>query len=317
MANIDLKEPPKTLLDHTLRTAPLNVVYGTAASVALGATAGAASGVLRNAPAIPAAFKTSIKTGVFAFTFFSIREYALIPLLTTASLYPSPLPPAPGTPPPSPPSPHTHNLLPTSLSGALAGFAFSYFQRPGTPIATHGRAGVTLALGCVVLQGIVNEADLIRIKALARGGNRNDAVAPLTEGPALSSSARAPLPTSIASSASSAAAPSTSSSSSSPYLTDLTAAPHPSSPTTTPSDPGRETFSERSDRLITSAFSWLKLTAANASPMKKLEEGEWEKKLQGVLGGVEEEREKIRRERMELEALERRLREASERERAK
>ncbi|GAA5896346.1 hypothetical protein JCM6882_000991 [Rhodosporidiobolus microsporus] len=317
MAQINLKEPTKTLMDHTLRTAPLNVVYGTAASIALGATAGAASGVVRNAPAIPAAFKTSINTGVFAFTFFSIREYALIPLLTTASLYPSPLPPPPGSAAPPPPSPHTHNLLPTSLSGALAGVAFSYFQRgPATPLATHARAGVTLALGCVVLQGIVNEADIIRIRALARGEDPHSgeelpviSSTPLPGAP--TSSPTAPAPTS------STPLPSSSSSASPTYFTDLTTAPHPSSPTTTASDPGRETFSERSDRLISSAFSWLKLTAARASPVKRMEEGEWEKKLQGVLGGVEEEREKVRRERMELEALEKRLAEASARERAK
>lgn len=45
---------------------------GLSSSVAgLGAAAGAASGVARNQPAIPTAFQASVKTGIFAFTFFS------------------------------------------------------------------------------------------------------------------------------------------------------------------------------------------------------------------------------------------------------
>ncbi|GAA6032653.1 hypothetical protein JCM8097_004863 [Rhodosporidiobolus ruineniae] len=304
------QEPPKTLLEHTLRTAPLNVVYGTAASTALGAAAGAASGVARNAPAIPAAFKTAINTGVFSFTFFSIREYAAIPLLTLASLHPSPLPPSPEHPSSSPPAaqnPHTHNLLPTTVSGLFAGGAFSYFQRPGPP-AMHVRAGVTLALGCAVLQGIVNEADVIRIKMLVWGEERARAKADEQAGlpvastlPSPSSAAYAspsPLPASTSASTSQQPA-------SSPYFTDLTTAPHPSSPDF--SDPGRETFSERSDRLAGDAWGWVKKQAGKVSPVKRLEEGEYEGRLKGLLDGVEAEREKVKRERMELEALEKML----------
>ncbi|GAA5854038.1 hypothetical protein JCM8547_008201 [Rhodosporidiobolus lusitaniae] len=292
----DVQEPPKTLLDHTLRTAPLNVVYGTAAATGLGATSGASSAVLRNAPAIPAAFQTATRTGVFSFAFFSIREYALIPLLTHLTVLPSPLlPPSPD----SPPSPHTHNLLPTTLSGLLAGSAFSFFQRgPATPAATHGRAGITLALGCAVLQGIVNEADLIRIRMLSRGRDEERAgqPAPLSPSPAPSSSFPSPSP----------AAPQPASQTPS-LFSDLTTAPHPSSPSF--SDPGRETFSERSDRLIASTWTSLKSTLSSVAPLKRMEEGEYEKKLREGLERVEEEKKRVEQERRELEGLERMLEE--------
>lgn len=93
---------PTSLVDHTLRTAPLNVVYGSLASstlpssartasqrltldsyphtAALGAAAGAASGVVRDQPAIPAAFKTALRTGVFSFSFFSALHLCTSPL---------------------------------------------------------------------------------------------------------------------------------------------------------------------------------------------------------------------------------------------
>ncbi|GAA5971027.1 hypothetical protein JCM11641_004117 [Rhodosporidiobolus odoratus] len=317
--NIDLDKEPTTLFDYTLRTAPLAVVYNSAAITALGATAGGTAAVLRNTPAIPAAFKTAIRTGVFGFTFFSIREYALIPLLTTASLHPSPLPSpsSSSTSALAQSSPHTHNLLPTTLSGLLAGTAFSYLQRssPSVPSTTHARAGLTLALGCVVLQGIVNEADVVRIKLLGWGEERErikreqavdagDGPSLAPTGPTVPSSTSGPIsapsPASHVPSAASSSAPAPPPPN--PYLTDLTQAPHPSSPSF--SDPGRETFAERSDRLFLDAWTWIKAKAATVSPVKKMQEGEYESKMRGVLKGVEEERERVRRERMELEALE-------------
>lgn len=46
----------------------------------LGAAAGAATGVVRDQPAIPAAFRTAIRTGVFSFTFFSAPRLPLLAL---------------------------------------------------------------------------------------------------------------------------------------------------------------------------------------------------------------------------------------------
>ncbi|BGP16928.1 hypothetical protein JCM10213_007373 [Rhodosporidiobolus nylandii] len=299
MAQTGQEHLPTSLLDHTLRTAPLNVVYGFTASTVLGAAAGATSGVLRNAPAIPAAFQTGVNTAAFSFTFFSIREYAVIPLLTTFSLHPSPLP-SPTNEPPAASSPHTHNLLPTTIAGVFAGTAFSYFRRPATPAATHARAGLTLALGCAVLQGIVNEGDVIRIKLLAWGEERERAKREAASLPAPApSSPSSSLPAPSSATASPAPAPATS------YLSDLTNAPHPSSPSF--SDPGRETFSERSDRLFGDAWGWVKTQASKVAPLKRMEEGEYEKKMQGLLAGVEEEKKRVERERMELEALEKML----------
>ncbi|GAA6002957.1 hypothetical protein JCM10207_001918 [Rhodosporidiobolus poonsookiae] len=306
MAQTTREYTPTSLLDYTLRTAPLNTLYGTAAATACGATAGAATAVLRNVPAIPAAAQTTIRTGAFSFAFFSIREYGVIPLLTTFSLHPSPLSPSPAAP-----SPHTHNLLPTFLSGALAGTAFSYFQRGAAgSAATHARAGVTLALGCAVLQGVVNEMDVVRIRMLVWGEERQRAKIDPPASSADTASAptpgtlpppRAPVPSPTPSSSSSRA-PSAAPTSSS-YLTSLTTAPSPSSPHF--SDPGRETFSERSDRLLGDLWGWTKRTVGAVSPVKRMEEGEYEKRLEGVLRGVEEERGRVKEERAELERLQR------------
>ncbi|GAA5900221.1 hypothetical protein JCM8208_002055 [Rhodotorula glutinis] len=312
-ATTQQQRPPTSLLDHTLRTAPLNIVYGTAASTTLGAAAGAATGVVRDQPAIPAAFRTAIRTGVFSFTFFSIREYAVIPLLTHLSLHPSPLPPSPtssssSTPPAPPPNPHTANLVPTTLSALIAGTAFSAYQRPA-PALLHARAGLTLAIGCAVLQGIVNEADLIRIKMLLRGeekarvrrfedevaGAGEGAAAPLALGGAPSRAGGAPT--------AAGATPTTPS-----VHTDLT---HQvaTTPSLLASDPGRETFSERSDRLISSAWAWTRAKASSLSPVTKLDEDEYARRLRERMDGVERERERVRGEREELERVGERLKE--------
>ncbi|GAA5854863.1 hypothetical protein JCM9279_005542 [Rhodotorula babjevae] len=311
MAAPTQQPPPTSLLDHTLRTAPLNIVYGTAASTTLGAAAGAATGVVRDQPAIPAAFRTALRTGVFSFTFFSIREYALVPLLTHLSLHPSPLPPSPGAAAPRvPPNPHTANLVPTTLSALVAGTAFSAYQRPAPPLL-HARAGLTLAIGCAVLQGIVNEADLLRIKMLLRGEEQarvrrfEDEVAGAGQGAAAASAAEVAGRGGARSSAPGAPpspppAPR--------VTTDLT---HQvaTTPSLSPSDPGRETFSERSDRLISSAWAWTRATASALSPVTKLDEDEYARRLRDRLEGVERERERVRGEREELERVGERLKE--------
>lgn len=69
-----------------------------------------------------------------------------------------------------------------------------------------------------------------------------------------------------------------------------------------PSVPSRETFSERSDRLIGSAFDSFKTGLGRLSPVKKMEEGDYERLLREKLAAVESEREQVRREREELEA---------------
>ncbi|GAA6049731.1 hypothetical protein JCM3770_004431 [Rhodotorula araucariae] len=303
--------PPTSLLDHTLRTAPLAVVYGTLASTGLGAAAGAATGVIRDQPAIPAAFKTALRTGVFSFTFFSIREYAVIPLLTHFALHPSPLPPPPGSaaPPPLPRNPHTANLVPTTLAGLVAGTAFSAQSRPGPLVALHARAGLTLALGCAVLQGIVNEADLIRLRMLLWGEER--ARARRFEA-SLETGASAPAPASPGQGVgtgpgASGPAQQQQQQGGASLLSDWT---HQSAATAAgeaPADPGRETFSERSDRLIGEAWAWAKRQAGALSPVTKLDEGEYERRLEERLRGVDEQRERTRREREELELVGARL----------
>ena len=237
-----------------------------------------------------------------------IREYALIPLLTHLALHPSPLPPPAGTaaPAPAPPNPHTANLVPTTLAALIAGTAFSSYQRPApAPALLHARAGLTLALGCAVLQGIVNEADLLRITMLLRGEERARVRAFEREvaGAGAAAAAAAGAGPGGAPSSSPGAPTSTPS-----VTTDLT---HQvaTTPSLSPSDPGRETFSERSDRLISSAWAWTRAKASSLSPVTKLDEDEYARRLRDRLEGVERERERVRGEREELERVGERLKE--------
>lgn len=80
-------------------------------------------------------------------------------------------------------------------------------------------------------------------------------------------------------------------------------------PALAPSDPGRETFSERSDRLLSSAWQWTKARASALSPLTKLDEDEYVRRLEERLRRVEEQRERTRVEREELEKVAERLEE--------
>lgn len=257
-----------------------------------------------------------------------IREYGAIPLLTHFHLNPSPLPPRAGTSasvPPPVPSPHLHNLLPTAISGLIAGSNFSYFQRPpATPFATHARAGITLALGCTVLQGIVNELDVVRIRLLMWGEERRQikrleagmtlpggeeplrGSASLSARPANSpvSAPAPPSPTSSASASSSPAPPMSVPRSASP-LSDLTDV-NPRDPSSF-SDPGRETFSERSDRLASSGWRWFTDKLSVLAPLKRIDDREYERRLEELLQARTNEREKVRGEIAQLEVVKKRL----------
>ncbi|GAA6064621.1 hypothetical protein JCM10212_006575 [Sporobolomyces blumeae] len=289
---------PTLLLDHTLRTAPLNVIYGTSTFTIVGSLVGAASGVARGQPAIPAAFKTSINTGVFSFTFFSLREYAVTPLLTHFALHPSPLPPAsdPSTPrrPLSVQNPHTNNFVPTTVSGTAAGTIFSYFQRPELPfVRGHVRAGFTLGIGCLVLQSLINEGDLARIKLLNRSEERrrvqleNSNVAPSSD----SSTTTRPSPLPAGDSPALAPRPS--------LLSPLP----PSAPSNSShfSDPTSLTFSERSDLLFKAGWDRFKSAVGSLSPVKKIEPEEYRERLEKARDEARGELERVRSEREELE----------------
>ncbi|GAA6017729.1 hypothetical protein JCM11491_001184 [Sporobolomyces phaffii] len=277
---------PTSLLDHTLRTAPLKVVYSTLTFTALGGVVGAASGVARGVEAIPASFKTSLNTGIFSFTFFSIREYGLIPLLTHLDLVPSPLvAPSPATPPPSP---HFHNFVPTLTSGIISGTLFSYFQRPAASIATHAKGGLTLGLGCLVVQSLVNEGDLARIKLLQRSEERQGRAHEMGSTPLLPTALQSdspPLPTNRPS-----------------LLSPLP----PNAPSNAQhfSDPTSLTFSERSDLLFKNLWTRTKETVNSWAPLKKLETGEYEQRLEESKRIKREELEAIRTEIRELEKVE-------------
>ncbi|KAL8293729.1 hypothetical protein RQP46_000430 [Phenoliferia psychrophenolica] len=245
-------EPP-TL--ETLRAASVQVVVGSVAFAGLGGLAGSTIGVVRNVPAIPLAFATSLNTGVFAFTFFSFREYLVHPLFTSLHFHPLDE------------SPHTRNLVSTSLAGLSAGTLVSYFAR-GSRGA--GRSGATLALGCTVVQSIVNEADLLRIKTLAWSEERQRILADIDAGIATESVETPPS-----------------------YTRSI------SSPV--PSVPSRETFSERSDRLIGGGVGWFKDALARVSPVKKMDDAEYKEKLSQRLEVIEREKAELA---MELEKLE-------------
>lgn len=168
-------------------------------------------------------------------------------------------------------SPHTQNLVSTSLAGLSAGTVVSYFAR-GSRGA--GRSGATLALGCTVVQSIVNEADLLRIKSLAWSEERQRILADLDAGTAVE------LP--------SAESP--------PSYTRSISSP-------VPSVPSRETFSERSDRLIGGGVEWFKGALARVNPLKKMDDGEYREKLGQRLEVIEREKSELARELDKLEAL--------------
>ncbi|BGP25345.1 voltage gated chloride channel domain-containing protein [Rhodotorula toruloides] len=276
-----------SLADYTLRTAPWKVISYSFASGVLGATGGATVAVMRNIPAIPVAVSAGTRTGVFGFTFFSVREYAVTPILTHFSLHPSPLPPKHDDPPAPFQSPHTANLLDTSLSGLLAGTAFSGILRQTSPTLLHLRAGATLALASTMLQGFVNEVDVGRIKLIAWSEQRHrmrrleagfdpdePPVEPATRPPPSSPAARPPL--------------------------------QPSSLLTTPAstskinEPSYETFADRSDRVLGEGWRWFKGKLSVLAPVKRIEEGEYEKRLVEMIRHLEEERGEVRREIGEL-----------------
>lgn len=190
------------------------------------------------------------------------------------------------------------------MSGLIAGSSFSYFQRPpATPLATHARAGLTLALGCTVLQGIVNELDVVRIRLLMWGEERRR-IKRLEAGMTL------PGGEEPHSASASAVAPPSSTTTDTPGskvspLSDLTDV-NPRDPSTF-SDPGRETFSERSDRLVSSGWGWFTDKLSVLAPLKRIDQGEYERRLDELLRLRTDEREKVRREIAELEVVKKRL----------
>lgn len=239
-----------------LRAGSIKVIVGTASSAVLGAVSGSTIGVLRNQPAMPMAFTAGLNTGLFSFTFFSFREYLVHPAFTFL--------------PPSlqrehldrSSSPHTVHLLSTALAALPAGSIFSIVAR-GSRGAL--KAGLTLSLGCTSLQSIFNEGALLRLKLLVWAEDRRAAQDAL-DSPSNAEPSQVP-PT---------------------YTRDI------SSPT--PSVPSRETFSERSDRLIGEAWGWGKRSLQGLSPVKKIDQGVYESMLREKLDGVRQERERIHEE---------------------
>lgn len=150
-------------------------------------------------------------------------------------------------------------------------------MRGGPPTASL-RAGVTLGLGCAVAQGVVNELGVARIKLLAWGEEREARLAALD---ALDARAAG---------------------------SDVMEGEKEAPPTYTrpissprPSVPSRETFSERSDRLISSAWGGMWEKLGRLAPLKKMDDGEYVSRLEKRLGEVEEERKRAAEERRELE----------------
>lgn len=73
-----------------------------------------------------------------------------------------------------------------------------------------------------------------------------------------------------------------------------------------PSVPSRETFSERSDRLIGGAVEWMKESLARVSPLKKMDDGDYKEKLAQRLEVLDREKSELAQELEKLEALRRR-----------
>lgn len=132
------------------------------------------------------------------------------------------------------------------------------------------KSGATLGFGCVVVQAIVNEGEIMRIKTIGWAEERQSRLRELD-----ATTAKDGLPPK--------AAPPT-------YTRSI------SSPT--PSVPSRETFSERSDRLFEGAFVWITDSLARISPVKKIDDLEYETTLHNRLREVERAQE-LRRVEME------------------
>lgn len=90
-------------------------------------------------------------------------------------------------------------------------------------------------------------------------------------------------------------------------LSDLTHVDprHPS----TFSDPGRETFSERSDRLASSGWSWFTDKLSVLAPLKRIDEDEYERRLDELLKLRTGERDQVKTEIRDLEVVKKRLEE--------
>lgn len=71
--------------------------------------------------------------------------------------------------------------------------------------------------------------------------------------------------------------------------------------------PGRETFSERSDRLASSGWSWFTDKLSVLAPLKRIDEREYERRLVELLEAKSTEREQVREEIRQLEDVKKRL----------
>lgn len=206
--------------------------------------------------------------------------------MTHLELLPSPLSPPSTT---TPASPHTHNFGPTLAAGFISGSLFSYFQRP-TPrsIARHLKGGLTLGLGCVLVQSLVNEGDLVRIKLLQRSEEKRRRRSEDDD----DSSTRSVLPTAIQSD--SPPLPSNRPS----ILSPLPA----SAPSNAQhfSDPTSLTFSERSDLLIANAWRKTRETVRDWAPLKKIDEREFADKVERERDAKRQELEQVRTELAQL-----------------
>lgn len=192
------------------------------------------------------------------------------PGLSALGLRPSPLVPDPSL------SYRTRNLSSTALAGLISGTLFTYVARGSVGKATL-RSGATLAIGCTVVQSLVNEGELFRIKAIAWSEERESRLVSLD-----AAAARAAVGVETKE------APPT-------YTRSISSA--------TPSVPSRETFSERSDRLLGGAFASLTDTLARISPVKKIDDAEYVAALKLRLGAIDQQRSGLKDELDELSAV--------------
>lgn len=166
------------------------------------------------------------------------------------------------------------NLHHTFLAGTLAGTSFAYFARAqfkGSP-----RAGMTLGIACTAVQIVTNELEITRVKMLGWAEERqaildSNAAYDASHAPSDPPSASRLIPT---------------------YTRSIN--------DPLPTTPGRETFSERSDRLFSGAFEGLTERLASLSPLKKMGDGEYTVALEKRLQEVENERAELQKEVEEL-----------------
>ncbi|KAE8267938.1 hypothetical protein A4X09_0g4408 [Tilletia walkeri] len=258
--------PGASLAAQIPANAPTTVLSRTALVTLAGAAYGASYGVLKHQQPGAFAFRTSLNCFTFAFPFFALREYAIVPVVGVfQGRFRSKSPEA---------SSHTvslrtHNLLPSAIAGAVVGGGLSTWAHGPSSLP---RGMSTFGIICLGLQYVGNELDIARIKVIARYASK------ATDPPQL------PVPSTAKSDAVSSDG-------------DLRFQQHASAVPNTVSGPATDSSSSSSGEQ-SSVMSYL----SSISPVRKVSDEEYAARLAAQKQQAEDRITALQRETKELEA---------------